>query len=203
MRSRLPVRSEPPFLPRTGSPGTPGQATGLVPGRGLTVAGQCRARTGLRWLVAAPAGRGNGQRYGPARPPSRRSAVQVTIVGSQRCRAAGAECACREAGRKRRLPGWISGGVVDGAGMAVLYSSGPWTAAEEAGVSPARSRHCHRGANLTLSHRHGGKAEAGCDPGARKLRPSVPSYRSVVTPRKVRADDAPIRLGPSSSSYLS
>src|SRR5579875_1214927 len=49
------ARSEPPFLRGLMLASTPGQATGLVPGRGFTVAGQCRAHTGLRWLAAAPA----------------------------------------------------------------------------------------------------------------------------------------------------
>ena len=51
---------------------------------------------------------------------------------------------------------------------------------EEAGENPARSRHCHRGAILTIGHyldpsRSGGKAEGSDDPGARRLRSVDPS----------------------------
>jgi hypothetical protein len=48
---------------------------------------------------------------------------------------------------------------------------------EEAGANPARSRHCHRGAILTIGHclTPGGKAEGSDDPGARRLRTVDPS----------------------------
>src|ERR1700733_12664896 len=52
------------------------------------------------------------------------------------------------------------------------------TVSEEAGANPARSRHCHRGADpSTATAQLGGKAGARTDPGARTLRPPRPSTR--------------------------
>src|SRR6202167_3751296 len=52
------------------------------------------------------------------------------------------------------------------------------TVSEEAGANPARSRHCHRGADPSTATAHsGGKAGARTDPGARTLRPPRPSTR--------------------------
>ena len=45
----------PPFSRGLAFTRQPRQATGLVPRGGLTVAGQCRAHTGLRWAAAVPA----------------------------------------------------------------------------------------------------------------------------------------------------
>src|SRR5580658_9749164 len=63
---RSPLITETALPPRTGV-----RETGQVrrpdssPRRGLTVAGQCRARTGLRWLAAAPVAPGSWARYKP------------------------------------------------------------------------------------------------------------------------------------------
>jgi iron complex transport system ATP-binding protein len=60
---------------------------------------------------------------------------------------------------------------------------------QEAGANPARSRHCHRGANLT-SHGRELEGEASSDPRARTLASSQPPNPGRSTPRELASVDA-------------
>src|SRR5690348_6941406 len=79
----------------------------------------------------------------------------------------------------------------------VLLSRTLWAAVEEAGVNPARSRHCHRGASLVsrrrarLGHRRARREGRGERRSGSQETPAAPSLqrRSAVTPEEARRTD--------------
>jgi cobalamin synthase len=80
--------------------------------------------------------------------------------------------------------------LVQVAGLSAVLA-GSSRQGRKSGASPARSRHCHRGANLDLPQSFGAGRRGSADPGARTLPPSVCPGRGypteVVTWTRTRA----------------
>jgi hypothetical protein len=86
---------------------------------------------------------------------------------------------------------------VDGARTPVVYSArssqdGSGGSRCESGAVPPRRP--GKRPSSAPPPRSGGKAEESCDPGARRLRPSVPSIPGRGHPRKVRAADVAVTI---------